>query len=81
MRRLSVEAVTCPGCGLNNSRVIHSFQLPDGRRVRRRRCEGCSEPIFTVQPPEALVDRWKIKWEHDGRATGLLGADEINEKT
>ncbi len=44
----------CPRCQHNNSRVIDSRQVDDGRAIRRRReCENCSFRFTTFERIEA----------------------------
>lgn len=42
----------CPECGCNASEVTHTYTLPDGRKRRRRECDHCGLPFFTIQERE-----------------------------
>lgn len=43
---------TCPDCGCNQSSVSHTYTLTGGRKRRRRVCDNCSNPFFTIQSAE-----------------------------
>lgn len=84
MKKSSVTAVTCPRCGIADSRVIQTSRLDDGMWVRRRRCTSCGKSIYTRQPPEELIDSSRIIWSvgcsNSGRVAGLRDAPRIDEK-
>ena len=43
---------SCPHCGCNKSEVSHTYKLAEGRRRRRRVCDHCKLPFYTVQAKE-----------------------------
>jgi transcriptional repressor NrdR len=57
--------VKCPGCGVDNDRVIDSRAVREGSAVRRRReCLGCGERFTTY---EAVETRPLLVIKKDGR--------------
>ena len=55
----------CPGCGVDNDRVIDSRAVREGSAVRRRReCLGCGERFTTY---EAVETRPLLVIKKDGR--------------
>ena len=47
----------CPKCGSQNSRVVLTKPVKNGRfaLVRRRRCVDCGERWYTAQAPEVYI--------------------------
>ena len=43
---------TCPDCGCPQSEITHSYPPMNGKRRRRRICDNCGLPFYTLQPAE-----------------------------
>jgi len=54
-QRTKVEVrPVCQHCGGRESQVTHVYRLKDGRRRRRRTCNRCNLPFYTMQQPEIV---------------------------
>jgi transcriptional regulator NrdR family protein len=53
----------CPECNHRISRVVQSHEQRDGQMVRRRKCGLCGHQWFTVQPPEEVLDRERVRYQ------------------
>lgn len=46
----------CPHCGCDRSKVVNTYKIGLGKRRRRRECDNCQLPFFTVQPKEEVEE-------------------------
>ena len=46
----------CPDCGCQDSELINTYKLSDGRKRRRRICDNCRNPFYTIQQPEEVQE-------------------------
>ena len=53
---------TCPQCRYPASKVICTYNLADGRLVRRRACLECDHRWYSLQEPEYLIQPREIEW-------------------
>lgn len=71
---------SCPKCEHSKTIVVETYPLPDGVRVRRRKCCGCGFVWYTEQPPEQrLGDTTRLIW-CKGDVIGLRPPAELPKK-
>lgn len=58
----------CPSCRHPASRVVTTFNLSDGRIVRRRRCPECDHRWYTQQEPEFIIKPESLHWSRPTKA-------------
>lgn len=85
MTRSTTFCVQCPWCGGPQSRVVQTSKIEGNAQLRRRRCLSCGKSLYTLQPPETIIETWRIRWKQNGwgggRMVGVHDAPEIEEKS
>nr|BDD46106.1 hypothetical protein 5 [bacterium] len=57
MTRPSNQAVDCPSCRAENTKVIATYYTVHGEIVRKRQCRECSFRFETIATAEEVLDR------------------------
>lgn len=65
-------------CQSSTVKVVETRTMPDGTRMRRRRCRQCGHKWYTVQPPEQEIEGWRLIWSKRG-VVGLRPLPESPE--
>ena len=68
-----------PECQHPNARVLETWVMPCGRRVRRRLCRQCGHRWWTEQAPEEELESWRLVWTKRG-IIDLLPRPESSKK-
>jgi transcriptional regulator NrdR family protein len=54
----------CINCESKETFVVSSSQDPEGKIVRRRKCNRCNHRWYTLQYPEIEISKYQLAWHN-----------------
>lgn len=73
-KRMSRNSCKCICCGARTAKAEVTRMTPDDKIVRFRKCSSCKQSYYTIQEPEAFIDKRKVAWVDSGRSIMILSS-------